>query len=164
MVSVFIAVIGVFVAAGTALATEQAPVDPGLERLATFFHTKWGQYFLIFIFFSFIILYLRTLFGPRGLFRDKRWDELNEEMRQKEALLREEHLAREIQLGQQGVGAYDFPRTGATDDVSDAGEAGEAESKSAPDAKSAAGGPDTPGRSDRSGTPGKSAGAAGNGA
>ncbi|GFM37545.1 hypothetical protein [Desulfovibrio psychrotolerans] len=137
IVSVFIAVAGVFLAAGAALATEQAPVDPGLEKLATFFHTKWGQYFLIFIFFSFIILYLRTLFGPRGLFRDKRWDELNEEMRQKEALLREEHLAREIQLGQQGVGAYDFPRTGASSRVGDA-----AGDKSTPDAKSAAGGPD----------------------
>jgi len=62
------------------------------EGLSAFFNTKWGQYTLILVFFSLIIGYLRVLFGPRGMFREKRWDEMNEEFRRKEA---EEQAARD---------------------------------------------------------------------
>ncbi|MCT4533990.1 hypothetical protein [Halodesulfovibrio sp.] len=49
------------------------------EAVTNFISTRYGQYALIFIFFMFIIIYLRTLFGPKGFFREKKWDEWNEE-------------------------------------------------------------------------------------
>lgn len=52
------------------------------EAIANFISTKYGQYALIFIFFMFIITYLRVLFGPKGFFRDKQWDEWNEKAKQ----------------------------------------------------------------------------------
>ncbi|WP_290924646.1 hypothetical protein [Halodesulfovibrio sp.] len=49
------------------------------EAITNFIATKYGQYALIFIFFMFIIIYLRVLFGPKGFFREKQWDEWNKE-------------------------------------------------------------------------------------
>lgn len=49
------------------------------EAVTNFISTKYGQYALIFVFFMFIITYLRVLFGPKGFFREKQWDEWNDE-------------------------------------------------------------------------------------
>lgn len=49
------------------------------EAITNIISTKYGQYALIFIFFMFIITYLRVLFGPKGFFREKQWDEWNNE-------------------------------------------------------------------------------------
>jgi len=49
------------------------------EAVKNFISTKYGQYALIFVFFMFIIIYLRVLFGPKGFFREKQWDEWNDE-------------------------------------------------------------------------------------
>jgi len=49
------------------------------EAIVNFIATKYGQYALIFIFFMFIIIYLRVLFGPKGFFREKKWDEWNKQ-------------------------------------------------------------------------------------
>lgn len=67
-----------------------AAVLPGMStgnELMDFLNTKWGQYSLIAVFFALIIIYLRVLFGPKGFFREKQWDEWNEEARkQKEEM------------------------------------------------------------------------------
>lgn len=73
------------VAFAAPVAEEVAPPSEFMVKLDAFLNTKWGQYALIFIFFLMIIGYLRALFGPRGFFREKKWDEWNEEMRRKEA-------------------------------------------------------------------------------
>lgn len=49
------------------------------EAMQNFIATKYGQYALIFIFFMFIIIYLRVLFGPKGFLREKQWDEWNDQ-------------------------------------------------------------------------------------
>lgn len=49
------------------------------EAVTNFISTKYGQYALIFVFFMFIIIYLRVLFGPKGFFREKKWDDWNDE-------------------------------------------------------------------------------------
>ncbi|MFV0348773.1 MAG: hypothetical protein ACK5JO_09305 [Halodesulfovibrio sp.] len=75
----------VSVAFAAPAAEEVAAPSELMVKLDAFLNTKWGQYALIFIFFLMIIGYLRALFGPRGFFREKKWDEWNEEMRRKEA-------------------------------------------------------------------------------
>ncbi|MCG8530000.1 MAG: hypothetical protein MI749_04975 [Desulfovibrionales bacterium] len=56
------------------------------EGIANFISATYGQFALIFIFFMLIIIYLRVLFGPKGFFREKKWDEWNEAAkREKEA-------------------------------------------------------------------------------
>ncbi|MFV0421361.1 hypothetical protein [Oleidesulfovibrio sp.] len=61
-------------------ATEAVAEGWKLE-LALFLNTKWGQYAMIGVFFFLIIAYLRFLFGPKGLMREKKWDEWNEQAR-----------------------------------------------------------------------------------
>ena len=56
-----------------------------VQWLNSMMETKVGLYILSLGLFSLIILYLRVLFGPRGLCREKEWDERNEQMRQEEA-------------------------------------------------------------------------------
>ncbi|MEZ0574678.1 hypothetical protein [Halodesulfovibrio aestuarii] len=73
------------------------------EAITNFISTKYGQYALIFVFFMFIIIYLRVLFGPKGFFREKKWDEWNDEAkaereaekaaREAEAKIRAEKIA-----------------------------------------------------------------------
>ena len=71
------------------------------EAMQNFIATKYGQYALIFIFFMFIIIYLRVLFGPKGFFREKQWDEWNEHAKsvkkaEKEALEAERKAAKSV--------------------------------------------------------------------
>jgi len=61
-------------------AAQQAP-DGWKMQLAVFLNTKWGQYAMIAVFFLLIIGYLRFLFGPGGILREKKWDEWNEQAR-----------------------------------------------------------------------------------
>ncbi|WP_066851581.1 hypothetical protein [Halodesulfovibrio spirochaetisodalis] len=63
------------------------------EAVTNFISTKYGQYALIFIFFMFIITYLRVLFGPKGFFREKQWDEWNKEAEATEAAEKAAHNA-----------------------------------------------------------------------
>lgn len=57
----------------------------GLARepsaLVAFVASSLGKSVIVFMIFSGIALALRLLFGPKGLLREKRWDELNEEYR-----------------------------------------------------------------------------------
>lgn len=80
----WVSVVVVLGMASVACAAE-APSLFTMEGLDAFFNTKWGQYSLITVFFALIIGYLRVLFGPRGWFREKKWDQWNEEFRRKEA-------------------------------------------------------------------------------
>ncbi len=57
--------------------------DDRLLWLEQLMGTRWGQYGLILFFFALIIGYLRVLFGPRGMFRERKWDEWNEEARRR---------------------------------------------------------------------------------
>lgn len=59
----------------------EAAADGWKMELALFLNTKWGQYAMIGVFFLLIIGYLRFLFGPKGLMREKKWDEWNEKAR-----------------------------------------------------------------------------------
>ncbi|UZP67839.1 hypothetical protein N1030_02370 [Desulfovibrio mangrovi] len=80
---------------------EGAAPSEFMVKLEAFINTKWGQYALIFVFFLMIIGYLRILFGPKGFFREKKWDEWNEEARRKEA---EAKAAREAMLAEAKAG------------------------------------------------------------
>ncbi|SIN72126.1 hypothetical protein [Halodesulfovibrio marinisediminis] len=68
------------------------------EAITNFISTKYGQYALIFIFFMFIITYLRVLFGPKGFFREKQWDEWNEDAKaRREAEIAEREAGAQIE-------------------------------------------------------------------
>lgn len=55
------------------------------------FLSRAGAYIVMLGILSLIVLFLRILFGPRGLFRDPQWDVWNEEARRKkEAMQREQ--------------------------------------------------------------------------
>lgn len=54
------------------------------EAFFTFLGTSTGRVALIIFFFALIIGFLRLLYGPKGVLRDPRWDELNEEFRAQE--------------------------------------------------------------------------------
>lgn len=90
--SLFACLYSVLISAAVAYAAGDTAVEGGadvsifsMQGLEAFINTKWGQYALIAVFFGMIIMYLRVLFGPKGFFREKRWDEMNEEFRAKEA-------------------------------------------------------------------------------
>lgn len=53
-------------------------VQDAVKWLEMFLDTRWGKYALIVFFFTLIIAYLRLLFGPKGFFREKKWDDWNE--------------------------------------------------------------------------------------
>ena len=72
---------GFFVAAAQAAEGVSRTAPSGWEEMLG---TKVGQYALITFFFALIIMYLRVLFGPKGFFREKKWDEWNEEARKRE--------------------------------------------------------------------------------
>lgn len=56
------------------------------------FLSRWGAYIVMLAIFGAIVLVLRSLFGPRGVFRDPAWDKHNQEIRAEEAAAREARL------------------------------------------------------------------------
>lgn len=57
------------------------------------FLSRWGSYIVMVTIFGIIVLVLRILFGPRGVFRDPSWDRRNQEIRAEEAAAREARLS-----------------------------------------------------------------------
>lgn len=75
-----------------------------LERL---FSGMFGGTIIMVLVSAAVIFFLRALYGPRGFFRDPRWDESNRRIRQKEAEARERRLKElqeeeELALRQEG--------------------------------------------------------------
>lgn len=60
-----------------------------LERLFT---GQLGGVFIMVLVSAAVIFFLRALYGPRGFFRDPKWDESNRRIRLKEAEERERRL------------------------------------------------------------------------
>ena len=60
-----------------------------LERLFT---GQLGGVFIMVLVSAAVIFFLRALYGPRGFFRDPRWDESNRRIRLKESEERERRL------------------------------------------------------------------------
>ena len=56
------------------------------------FLSRWGGYIVMLAVLGVIVLLLRALFGPRGLWRDPYWDKRNQEIRAEEAAAREARL------------------------------------------------------------------------
>ena len=60
-----------------------------LERLFT---GQLGGVFIMVLVSAAVIFFLRALYGPRGFFRDPRWDESNRRIRLRESEERERRL------------------------------------------------------------------------
>ncbi|MCH5276291.1 MAG: hypothetical protein J1E80_00485 [Desulfovibrionaceae bacterium] len=60
--------------------------------LESLFLSRWGGYVVMLAICGAVVLLLRALFGPRGLFRDPAWDRRNQEIRAGEAAAREARL------------------------------------------------------------------------
>lgn len=60
--------------------------------IETLFTSRWGGYVLMLFILGGITLVLRMLFGPKGVFRDPKWDRSNEVMRKEEAEAREARI------------------------------------------------------------------------
>lgn len=65
-----------------------------VEIIESIFLSRWGGYIVMLAILGGIVLLLRGLFGPRGLFRDPYWDKRNREIRAEEAAAREARLKR----------------------------------------------------------------------
>lgn len=65
-----------------------------MEIIESIFLSRWGGYIVMLAILGGIVLLLRGLFGPRGLFRDPYWDKRNREIRAEEAAAREARLKR----------------------------------------------------------------------
>lgn len=65
-----------------------------VEIIESIFLSRWGGYIVMLAVLGGIVLLLRGLFGPRGLFRDPYWDKRNREIRAEEAAAREARLKR----------------------------------------------------------------------
>ena len=70
--------------------------------LESLFTGKFGGVLIMVLVTAFVVFILRAFFGPRGLFRDPKWDESNRRIRQKEAEKRETLLKEWQDRGEQG--------------------------------------------------------------
>ena len=70
--------------------------------LESLFTGKFGGVLIMVLVTAFVVFILRALFGPRGLFRDPKWDESNLRIRQKEAEKREKLLKEWQTRGERG--------------------------------------------------------------
>lgn len=59
-----------------------------MQMLENLFLSRWGGPLVMFLILGAVALLLRGLFGPRGLFRDPRWDESNRRIRAEEEAAR----------------------------------------------------------------------------
>lgn len=69
-----------------------------LEELFT---GTFGGVFIMVLVSAAVIILLRALYGPRGFFRDPKWDESNKRIRLKEAEERERRLKEWQKRGEQ---------------------------------------------------------------
>ena len=76
----------------------ESPLSAMLESLFT---GKFGGVLIMVLITAFVVFMLRALFGPRGMFRDPKWDESNRRIRQKEAEKRERILKEWQETGRQ---------------------------------------------------------------
>lgn len=57
-----------------------------------FFTSRFGAYSMMLTLCLGLVLFLRFLFGPKGLFRDPKWDESNARIRQEEETAKKARL------------------------------------------------------------------------
>ena len=62
------------------------------DLLESLFTGQLGGVFIMVLVSAAVIFFLRALYGPRGFFRDPRWDESNRRIRLKESEERERRL------------------------------------------------------------------------
>ena len=62
------------------------------EVLEQIFTGKFGGTLIMVLITAAVIFFLRALYGPKGRFRDPKWDESNRRIRQQEAEARERLL------------------------------------------------------------------------
>lgn len=66
--------------------------------------SRAGGYIVMFVVFAAIVLLLRFLFGPRGLFRDPQWDRWNEEARREDEALRQAEARQAVAQAENAAG------------------------------------------------------------
>ena len=71
------------------------------EILEELFTGTFGGVFIMVLVSAAVIILLRALYGPRGFFRDPKWDESNKRIRLKEAEERERRLKEWQKRGEQ---------------------------------------------------------------
>ncbi len=71
------------------------------EILESFFTGTLSGVIVMVLVSAAIIFFLRGLYGPKGFFRDPRWDESNRRIRQREAEDRERRLKEWQKKGEQ---------------------------------------------------------------
>ena len=67
----------------------QPPVFKERRMIEDIMNSRWGGYIVMAVLMGAIALLLRVLYGPRGLFRDPKWDEENQRIRSEEKLKRQ---------------------------------------------------------------------------
>ena len=77
------------------------------EFLERFFAGELGGLTLKIMVAAAIVLFLRALYGPRGLLRDARWDAGNHRVRRQEAERREARIKAVQEKGQEDAGSRD---------------------------------------------------------
>ncbi len=65
------------------------------EFLAQIFSGTYGGILIMVLIAAAVVFFLRALYGPKGRFRDPKWDESNRRIRQQEAE-RRERLMKEL--------------------------------------------------------------------
>lgn len=75
------------------------------EILERFFAGQLGGLTVMLVTAALIVFFLRVLYGPKGLFRDPRWDTTHRRLRQRETERREERI-KAIQEGRQDPGHF----------------------------------------------------------
>ncbi len=65
------------------------------EFLAQIFSGTYGGILIMVLITAAVVFFLRALYGPKGRFRDPKWDESNRRIRQQEAE-RRERLMKEL--------------------------------------------------------------------
>ena len=67
------------------------------ELLEQIFSGTYGGIAIMLVITAAIVFFLRALYGPRGRFRDPKWDESNRRIRQQEAERRERLLRKMLE-------------------------------------------------------------------
>ena len=73
------------------------------ELLEQIFSGTYGGIAIMLVITAAIVFFLRALYGPKGRFRDPKWDESNRRIRQQEAE-RRERLLKQLQEESDEVG------------------------------------------------------------
>ncbi|MBQ4325596.1 MAG: hypothetical protein IJC28_01605 [Mailhella sp.] len=67
------------------------------ELLEQIFSGTYGGIAIMLVITAAIVFFLRALYGPKGRFRDPKWDESNRRIRQQEAERRERLLRKKLE-------------------------------------------------------------------